>query len=416
MGAWKVRVMLPPALKRSFVGIINTSKFGLDRMSQEHTYGLAWSQVAGVGPILLDRLYQRFGDLKTAWDAADREIETIEGIGERSIVKILAARAKIDPHQLVAAHTIANPDWWARTEPDYPRLLSEIPSAPSILYYRGRAIDAENQGQMPSIGIVGTRDPSDYGIRWARKISALLASNGFTIVSGMAQGIDTEAHSACLEAGGRTIAVVGTGIDIVYPPRNQTLAADIHQHGLMVSEYPAGTPPDRPHFPARNRIIAGLSRVTIVIEAPTKSGALITAYQANDFGRDVYVLPGSIDNPNSLGCLGLLSRGAQPILGLDHLLELLASIPQLDAPQQLQLFAADRQGSAPQTGVSSAANIPPPVAPDLQQIWLLIGSQPVNFDEIVSRSQLSAASVSSGLMELELLGLVTQLPGMRYQK
>jgi DNA processing protein len=294
--------------------------------------------------------------------------------------------------------------------------LSEIPSAPSILYYRGRVIGAENQGQMPSVGIVGTRNPSDYGIRWARKISTLLASNGFTIVSGMAQGIDTEAHSACLEAGGRTIAVVGTGVDIVYPPRNQTLAADIDRHGLIVSEYPAGTPPDRPHFPARNRIIAGLSRVTIVIEAPHKSGALITAYQANDFGRDVYVLPGSIDNPNSLGCLGLLSRGAQPILGLDHLLELLAAIPQLDAPQQLQLFAPERGSSLP-TGISSAAIVPPPdLAPDLQQIWLQIGSQPVNFDEIVSRSQLSAASVSSGLMELELLGLVTQLPGMRYQK
>jgi DNA processing protein len=386
-------------------------------MLQERTYGLAWSQVTGVGPILMDRLYQKFGDLKTAWYANEQAIGTIEGMGERTLLKILAARAKIDPHQLLSAHTIDNPHWWTRTEPDYPRLLSEIPSAPSILYYRGQVVGAENQGQMPTIGIVGTRDPSDYGIRWARKISALLASKGFTIVSGLAQGIDTEAHRACLEAGGRTIAVVGTGVDVVYPPRNQTLAADIHQHGLMVSEYPAGTPPDRSHFPARNRIIAGLSRVTIVIEAPTKSGALITAYQANDFGRDVYVLPGSIDNPNSLGCLGLLSRGAQPILGLEHLLELVAAIPQLDTPQQLQLFAADRSTSALHSDISPVANLPPPdLTPALQQIWLLIGSQPINFDEIVSSTQLSAATVSSGLLELELLGFVTQLPGMRYQK
>jgi DNA processing protein len=386
-------------------------------MSQERTYGLAWSQVAGVGSILFDRLYQHFGDLKTAWYADDLAIGAIAGVGEKNVVKILAARAQIDPQKLLAAHTLANSHWWARNEPDYPRLLSEIPSAPSILYYRGRVVSAENQGEIPCIGIVGTRDPSDYGIRWARKISATLASKGFTIVSGLAQGIDTEAHSACLEAGGRTIAVVGTGVDVVYPPRNQTLANDIYQHGLIVGEYLAGTPPDRPHFPARNRIIAGLSRATIVIEAPIKSGALITAYQANDFGRDVYALPGSIDNPNSLGCLGLLSRGAQPILSLEHLLELLAAIPHLDSPQQLQLFAADRSGSAAPSDINSAASLPPPdLSPDLHQVWLLVGSQPVSFDELVARAQLSAASVSSGLLELELLGLVTQLPGMRYQK
>lgn len=386
-------------------------------MSQERTYGLAWSQVAGVGPIILDRLYQHFGDLKTAWEAEDLAIGEISGVGAKNLVKILAARAQIDPQKLLAAHTLANPHWWARTEVDYPRLLSEIPSAPSVLYHRGRVVSAENQGEIPCIAIVGTRDPSDYGIRWARKISATLASKGFTIVSGLAQGIDTEAHSACLEAGGRTIAVVGTGVDIVYPPRNHTLAADIHQYGLIVGEYPAGTPPDRSHFPARNRIIAGLSRATIVIEAPIKSGALITAYQANDFGRDVYVLPGSIDNPNSLGCLGLLSRGAQPILGLEHLLELLAAIPQLDPPQQLQLFGVDRSLTSAHSDVRPVASLPPPnLAPDLQQIWLLLGSQPINFDEIITRSQLSAATVSSGLLELELLGLVTQLPGMRYQK
>lgn len=398
-----------------FCGNTKHIKIARERMLQERTYGLAWSQVNGVGPILMDRLYQKFGDLKTAWYADEQQIGAIEGMGERTLPKILAARAQIDPQKLLAAHTLANPHWWARNEPDYPRLLSEIPSAPSILYYRGRVVSAENQGKIPCIGIVGTRDPSDYGIRWARKISATLASKGLTIVSGLAQGIDTEAHSACLEAGGRTIAVVGTGVDVVYPPRNQVLAADIHQHGLMVSEYPAGTPPDRPHFPARNRIIAGLSRATIVIEAPIKSGALITAYQANDFGRDVYVLPGSIDNPNSIGCLGLLSRGAQPILGMEHLLELLAAIPQIDPPEQLQLFATDRAGSAP-SAVNSVASLPPSVPPHLQQVWQLVGSQPVSFDEIVARAQLSAASVSSGLLELELLGLVTQLPGMRYQK
>ena len=382
-------------------------------IDRERTYWLAWSRVAGVGPILVDRLYQRFGNLEAAWNADTEAIQSIDGVGIQSVVKIVAARAQIDPQALLATHSIDNPHFWTRIDPDYPRLLSEIPSAPGVLYYRGQVVLAENQGNVPTIGIVGTRDLSDYGKRWARKISSLLASKGFTIVSGLAQGIDTEAHSACLEAGGRTIAVVGTGLDIVYPPRNQSLAKEIAQHGLIVSEYAAGTPPDRSHFPARNRIIAGLSRVTIVIEAPVRSGALITAYQANDFGRDVYVLPGSIDSPNSLGCLGLLSRGAQPILGLDHLLELLSSIPQLGTPEQLQLFPTTEISGAVTKSVSSP---PPDLAPDLQQVWLVVTSQPTSFDEIVSKSQLPTATVSGILLQLELLGLVTQLPGMRYQR
>jgi DNA processing protein len=383
-------------------------------MSQERIYWLAWSKVTGVGPVLVDRLCQQFGNLETAWNADEQQLLQIDGIGLQSLAKIVAARASIDPHKLLVEHESDNPNWWVRIDPDYPSLLAEIPSAPTVLYYRGRAQFAQPQTNAPAIGIVGTRDPSDYGKRWARKIASCLATKGYPIVSGLAQGVDTEAHTACLEAGGQTIAVVGTGVDMVYPPRNQNLTAQIAEHGLIVSEYPAKTPPDRSHFPARNRIIAGLSRVTIVIEAPTKSGALITAYQANDFGRDVYALPGSLDNPNSLGCLGLLSRGAQPILGLDSLLELLATLPQLDPAVSpiLKPAAIDRveaRSSVPETP-------PPQLPPDLQQIWLVLSDLPVNFDEIVSKSQLPVATVSSGLVHLELLGLVTQLPGMRYQK
>ncbi len=381
-------------------------------MSQERIYWLAWSKVAGVGPILLDRLKQQFNNLETAWNADRDALLSIDGLGLQSVEKVIDSRAKIDPQKFLVEHTINNPRWWTRADADYPRLLLEIPSAPGVLYYKGRVDLAENQGNIPTVGIVGTRDPSDYGKKWTRKISSCLASKGFTIVSGMAMGVDAEAHSACLEAGGRTIAVVGTGVDLVYPQRHQTLAADIAQHGLIVSEYAAGTPPDKPHFPARNRIIAGLSRVTIVIEAPIKSGALITAHQANDFGRDVYVLPGSIDNPNSIGCLGLLSRGAQPILGLDHLLELLATIPHLDPPQQLQLFPSSISSQAN----SKVITLPPDLTPDLQQVWLVVNNEPINFDAIVAQAKLSAANVSSALLQLELLGLVTQLPGMRYQR
>lgn len=381
-------------------------------MSQERIYWLAWSKVNGVGPILVDRLYQQFGSLEAAWHAPDEKILQIYGVGALSGAEILAARAKIDPVKLLARQTIDDPNWWARSDTDYPRLLAEIPSAPGVLYYRGQVATIQQPGDL-TIGIVGTREPSKYGIKWAREISTCLAKNGFTIVSGMALGVDTEAHKACLEAGGKTIAVIGTGVDVVYPPSNHQLAADIQQHGLIVSEYSAGTQPNRPHFPARNRIIAGLSRVTIVIEAPVKSGALITAYQANDFNRDVYILPGAIDNPNALGCLGLLSRGAQPILGLKHLLELLSSIPQLDS-RQLQLPLMPQLDLAPAIPKVNAPAIE--LAPDLHQIWLLVGDDPIDFDDLVSKAQLPVATVSSRLLQLELLGSIEQLPGMRYQR
>jgi DNA processing protein len=386
-------------------------------MSQERIYCLAWSRVSGVGPILVDRLLQHFGSLEAAWTADEQALLAIDGIGVQSVVTIVESRARIEPQQLSATHAIDNPHWWARTDADYPRLLAEIPSAPSILYYRGNVALAENRGEVPTIAIVGTRTPSDYGKRWTRQIATLLAQNGFTVVSGLAHGIDAEAHSACLEAGGRTIAVVGTGVDIVYPPQNHQLAAAIERQGLIVSEYVAATPPDRPHFPARNRIIAGLSRVTIVIDAPTKSGALITAYQANDFSRDVYVLPGSIDNHNSLGGLGLLTRGAQPILGLSHLLELLAAIPQLDSNRQLDMFAV-RQSDLSTSATKSVTLPTPPIAvePELEPVWLLVTDLPISFDELVVSSQLPVSQVSSILLQLELLGLVTQLPGMRYQR
>jgi DNA processing protein len=386
-------------------------------MSQERIYCLAWSRVSGIGPILIDRLIQHFGSLAAAWTADEAALLAIEGIGVQSIVKILESRAQIEPQQLFAAHAIDNPQWWARSDAEYPRLLAEIPSAPSILYYRGQVALAENRGEVPAIAIVGTRSPSDYGKKWARKIATLLAQNGFTVVSGLAHGIDAAAHSACLEAGGRTIAVVGTGVDLVYPPQHQELAAAIAQQGLIVSEYVANTSPDRAHFPARNRIIAGLSRVTIVIDAPTKSGALITAYQANDFGRDVYVLPGSIDNPNSIGGLGLLTRGAQPILSLEHLLELLATIPQLDQHRQLDMFAnrqPDLGASATNVEIAPIQSIE--VEPELQPVWVLVTDTPISFDELIANSQLPVATVSSILLQLELLGLVTQLPGMRYQR
>lgn len=372
-------------------------------MAEERAYWLAWSQINRVGPILLKRLQQQFDTLAEAWTANAAQLEKVEGFGPQIITAITAARSQINPEQFLEQHSRKNPNFWTLADADYPRLLLEIPNPPPVLYYRGVVQNQENQGIKPMVGIVGTREPTEYGKRWTRKISNALAKHGFTVVSGMAAGIDTEAHNGCLKAGGRTLAVLGTGVDMVYPPRNQALYQEIQQQGLVLSEYPAGTGPNRAHFPQRNRIIAGLSRAILVMEAPSKSGALITAYCANEFCRDVYVLPGRLDDEQSLGCIGLMSRGANVILNEGHLLEMLGAIPKLDNTAQLTLFPSE-------------PTPPPQLEPELAKVLQAVASEPMPFDLIVQQADLAPGLVSAALLQLELLGLVSQLPGMRYQR
>lgn len=369
------------------------------RLLVERAYWLAWSQITGIGPILLQRLQQHFGTLAAAWHAPASELQQVEGFGIQTIAAVNAGRSQLHPEQLLLEHQKQNAHFWTPADADYPRLLLETPSLPPVLYYRGTVDLTENLGQKPLVSIVGTRNPSEYGKRWTRQISVALARSGFTVVSGLADGIDTEAHRGCLAAGGRTIAVLGTGVDVVYPPRNRDLYQQILNQGLVVSEYPAKTPPDRVHFPRRNRIIAGLSRAVLVLEAPMRSGALITAHFANEFCRDVYVLPGSLDNSKSLGCLELLNKGATVILGEDQLLEMLGTMPQIDAAKSLP-----------------AAQPLPALEPELQQVFEAIAAESMPFDLIVQQTGYSASRVSSALLQLELVGLVSQLPGMRYQR
>ncbi len=373
-------------------------------MHPERAYWLAWSKISGVGPILLKRVQQHFNSLGEAWSSPGKAFWEIEGFGKQVISAVEQGRSQIDPEKLLEQYTRNNTYFWTPADDDYPRLLQEIPSQPPILYYRGHVELRENRGITPLAAIVGTRHPTEYGCRWTRKISATLAQHGFTIVSGMAAGIDAEAHRGCLEAGGRTIAVLGTGVDVIYPRSNLKLYERILQQGLVLSEYPPGTKPDRGNFPARNRIVAGLSRAILVMEAPTKSGALISARYANDFGRDVYALPGSLDNEQSLGCLGLLNRGAHVILSEGHLLEMLGAIPQLDTTEQLSLFAPEQQKTIPD------------LEPELAKVLGAIASQSTSFDIIVRETGFDTSSVSAALLQLELLGLVSQLPGMRYQR
>ena len=368
-------------------------------------FWLAWSQVAGIGPVSIRRIDEHFGSLEAAWQASYEELLAVGGIGEQTAAVIVKDRRRFDPEELVAQHEQSNPNFWTPSDSDYPRWLLEIPDAPPVLYYQGQVDCSENQGIQPAVAIVGTRKPSDYGRRWARRLSATLAQSGVTVVSGLADGIDTEAHQSCLDAGGRTIAVVGTGLDIVYPAFNQNLAKQIARQGLLLSEHPVGTPPDRGHFPRRNRIIAGLCRATLVIEAPQKSGSLITARLANEYGREVYALPGTLDNHRAIGCLNLISQGAQVILGETELLKMLGTLPPLlnpqDQPDHLSLL--------------DTAELPD-LEPELQQVFQIVTLEPIAVDRIVQTSGLATSVVLSALAQLEIMSLVSQLPGMRYQR
>lgn len=364
---------------------------------EERAYWLAWLQVPGIGPILLKRLQEHFGSLAQAWIANRADLQAVEGFGAKVTSAVVEARSHLDPQNILAEHLDKNPYFWTPADPEYPRLLLEIPSPPPILYYRGKFALRENQGLAPMIAIVGTRRPTEYGRRWTNKISTALAKHGFTVVSGMATGIDTQAHRSCLAAGGRTIAVLGTGVDVVYPASNRQLYQEIQQQGLILSEYPPGTQPSSQNFPPRNRIIAGLCRAVLIMEAAQRSGALITARYSNEFNRDVYALPGSLDNPHSQGCLRLLNKGAQLIVSEAELLEMLGAIPQLDETAQVPQAIPD-------------------LAPPLSQILQAISPEGSSFDVIVQELNLPASEVSSGLLELELLGVVSQLPGMRYKR
>ena len=365
-------------------------------MKQERAYWLAWSQIAGIGSISLYKIYQHFGSLKAAWTAKAIAFKDIDGLGNKVINAIQLRRSTIDPEALLANHQLQNPQFWTPADLAYPRLLLETPSPPSLLYYLGKVEPAENKGTKPMIGIVGTRNPTEYGKRWTKKVTQALVNHGFGIVSGMAAGIDTVAHCSCLEASGRTIAVLGTGVDTVYPHSNRHLYSQLKTQGLIVSEYPAGTTPDRGHFPARNRIIAGLCRAVIIMEAPQRSGALITARFANEFGRDVYVLPGSLDRKQAIGCLKLISSGAQVILGIEHLLEMLGTMPCLDRLPTIEEPSLNLQ-------------------PELERIYRLIDRDSVSLDTIVQETGQNTGSILAALSQLEILDLIVQLPGMRYQ-
>ena len=275
-------------------------------------------------------------------------------------------------------------------DPDYPPALLESGDPPLLLYTRGR-IDLLGAR---SIAVVGSRNPTVQGLDNARSFARRLSRSGWTVVSGLALGIDAAAHEGALEGSAGTIAVVGTGVDQTYPRRNQVLAQRIAGNGLIVSEYSLGTPPLPAHFPVRNRIIAGLSRGTLVVEAALKSGSLITARMAVESGREVFAIPGSIHSPQSRGCHHLIKQGAKLVETAEDMLEELG----MSAPPD-----AVKESAAPETD---------PRDPVLDAM----GHDPIALDALIDRTGWPAHELSARLLELELAGHVARLPGQQFQR
>jgi DNA processing protein len=349
---------------------------------------IAWSGVPGVGPATFRRLLERFGSAEQAWRAPLAELQRL-GFTERVLASVRAKRRGDWPQRVAARLEALGARALAWSDPEYPERLKHIGSPPIVLYVRGALQPSDDW----AVAVVGTRRATVYGRDMTERIVAELAANGVTIVSGLARGIDSHAHRAALEAGGRTLAVLGSGIDVVYPPENARLAEAIVASGALVSELPPGARPDARHFPLRNRIISGLARAVLVVEAPEDSGALITADCALDQGRDVLAVPGNVTQRSSSGANRLIQQGAKLVTCARDVLEEL----RLEAlPQQLEMRALL------------------PDSPIEQRLVALLAEQPAHLDEIVRASGLTTAEVSSAMAMLELKGFVRALGGQHY--
>ncbi|QLQ07919.1 MAG: DNA-protecting protein DprA [Anaerolineae bacterium] len=349
-------------------------------------YWLGFNCVRGIGAAAA--LIDYFGDLQPAWHASVEDLRDA-GLDRRSIQNLLTARQQLDLDQLTQqlAHSGAQALTWA--DETYPARLRTVYDPPPVLFIRGALTPADEW----AVALVGTRKPTTYGREVARQLAGELARQGITVVSGLARGIDAEVHRAALDVGGRTIAVLGSGVDIIYPFEHRRLAADIVQAGALVSDYPLGTQPEAGNFPPRNRIISGLSLGVVVVEAGQTSGALITAQFAVEQGRDVLAVPGSILSRSSDGPNRLLREGARIVLSADDIL------------QELNLTQVEHQAEA-------RALLP---ADETEALLIRrLSAEPRHIDEVGQAVALPIALVSSTLTILELKGWVRQVGNMHY--
>lgn len=355
---------------------------------EQKAYWVGLNLVKGIGAVRFKLLTDFFGSAQAAWEAPPDAWLSV-GIPQKAVAQFTQVREQVDLEKVMekAAENGVKILTWV--DADYPRRLKEIDQSPPVLFLKG-SINVEDDW---SVAVVGTRRVTPYGRQVADEIGRFLAQNGITVVSGLARGVDAIAHQAALQAGGRTFAVLGSGVDVIYPPEHRKLAAEVARQGALISDYPLGTQPDGVNFPPRNRIISGLSLATVVVEAGEKSGALITAEFAVEQGRDVFAVPGSILAAQSQGTNRLIEQGARPLLKMSEILEAL-KLDQIPAKQQARKLA--------------------PVSGDEQRLLSHISSEPVHIDQLCELTGLPITDVSATLTMMELKGFISQVGGMNY--
>ncbi len=352
------------------------------------SYWVGFNLVKGIGAVRFKQVLEFFGSLETAWHSpVDGLIAA--GLPQKVVDNFIQIRNQIDLDLVMKNIDSKRVKVLTWEDADYPRRLKEINQAPPVLYIKG-SINVEDDW---AVAVVGTRRVTPYGRQVTVELARFLAQNGITVVSGLARGVDAIAHQTALEAGGRTIAVLGSGVDVIYPPEHEKLARSIMNQGAVISDYAMGTKPDGVNFPPRNRIISGLTLATIVVEAGETSGALITAEFAVDQGREVFAVPGSILAVQSQGTNKLIEQGAHPLLKMSEILEVL-KLEQIP----------DKQKNRKENPLNGSE----------RQILKHLSQEPVHVDEICSLSGLPISEVSATLTMMELKGLVSQVGGMNY--
>jgi len=357
-------------------------------MQNDKKFWVGFNLVRGIGSVRFQQILSYFGDLSVAWEAPAEAFREA-GLPARALNNFLKTRMEVDLDRLYQSILADHIQIMILSDEDYPRLLREIDQPPPVLYVKGTLTPADEF----SVAMVGTRRVTAYGQQITRDTSIYLSGHGLTIISGLARGVDALAHQHALEAGGRTIAVLGSGVDVIYPPEHRKLAEMIIENGAVISDYPMGTQPEGINFPPRNRIISGLSLATIVVEAGERSGALITAEFAVEQGRDVFAVPGNVLAPMSRGTNRLIQKGAFAMVSPQDVLEV------LDLEQAEEYQTARRVLPSDTTEA---------------KILQVMDFEPIHVDEICNEVELPIEKVSAALTMMELKGMVQHVGGMRY--
>jgi DNA processing protein len=358
-----------------------------------------------IGPVLLGRLIKRFGTVEAILSASVTELMEVEGIGERRARSVFAARDDAAVEREIEKCAAAGARIICWEDPDYPPQLRHCDDPPICLYVRGTLTPED----AVAIAIVGSRQCSRYGYEQAQRFGALLAGAGFTVVSGLARGVDSYAHEGALSAGGRTVAVLGSGVDVIYPPEHKVLAEKVMASGAVMSEDPLGSPPTADSFPRRNRIIAGMCLGVLVVEANKRSGALITARLASEYNREVFAVPGRVDTPTAAGPNELIRSGAAKLVAnLEDVLDELGDVGKTMAQTPA---AGPADGRKPSAGALDAALSVPERA-----VLAVLDHEELYIDEIVDRSRVPHPQTLSCLTMLQLKGAVVALPGNRFAR